>query len=151
MANTMQNPKDAASHTADKAKDTASNVADKARDMASSAMDKTREVASNAADKARDAASRVGQKADDMVGRAGNALESAAGSVRDHAPQSGVFGSAAGKVADTLESGGRYLREEGMTGMAEDLTDMVRRNPIPALLLGLGLGFLLGRALGGNS
>jgi ElaB/YqjD/DUF883 family membrane-anchored ribosome-binding protein len=141
MANMAQNTKDAASHMADKAKDAASSVADKARDVASSVADKTKDVAS-----------RVGQKADDMAGRAGSAMESAASTVREHAPQSGMFGSAASKVADTLESGGRYLREEGMTGLAEDVTDLIRRNPIPALLLGLGLGFLLGRALsGGNS
>jgi len=28
---------------------------------------------------------------------------------------------------------------------------MIRRNPIPALLLGLGVGFLLARALSSNS
>jgi ElaB/YqjD/DUF883 family membrane-anchored ribosome-binding protein len=140
MANTVQNVKDAAAHAADKAKD-----------AASSAMDKTREVASSVADKTKDMASRAGQKADDMAGRAGSALESAAGTVRDHAPQSGMLGTAAAKVADTLESGGRYLREEGMTGLAEDLTNMIRRNPIPALLLGLGVGFLLGRALSGSN
>jgi hypothetical protein len=140
MANTIQNTKDAAS-----------NVADKARDMASSAMDKTREVASNVADKARDAASTVGRKADDVAGKVGGGLESAAGAVRDHGPQSGMLGTAAGKVADTLEGTGRYLREEGVTGMAEDLTDLIRRNPIPALLLGLGVGYLLARALSSHS
>src|SRR5262249_25409360 len=116
MANTTQNIKDAAS-----------NVADKARDVASSAMDKTREVASNVADKARDMGSRVAQKADDVAGKVGSGLESAASSVRDHGPQSGMFGTAASKVADTIESTGRYLREEGVTGMAEDLTDLIRR------------------------
>jgi len=139
MANTAQNFKDTASHAADKAKD-----------VASTAMDKTREVASNVADKTKDFASKAGQKADDMVGRAGSAIESAANTVRDHAP-GGMLGSAANKVADTLEGGGRYLREEGISGMADDLTDMIRRNPIPALLLGLGVGFLLARALSSNS
>jgi len=140
MANTVQNAKDAAS-----------NMADKTKDMASTAMDKTREVASNVADKGKDMASRVGQKADDMAGRAGSALETAAGSVRDHGPQSGMLGTATSRVADAVENTGRYLREEGVTGLAEDLTDMVRRNPIPALLLGLGVGFLLARALSSNS
>jgi ElaB/YqjD/DUF883 family membrane-anchored ribosome-binding protein len=140
MANTIQNAKDAAA-----------NVADKAKDMASTAMDRTREVASNVADKSKDMASRVGQKADDVAGRAGSALESAAGTVRDHGPQSGMFGTATSRVADAVESTGRYLREEGVTGLAEDLTDMIRRNPIPALLLGLGVGFLLARALSSNS
>ena len=30
--------------------------------------------------------------------------------------------------------------------MADDLTDLIRRNPIPALLVGVGVGFLLARA-----
>jgi ElaB/YqjD/DUF883 family membrane-anchored ribosome-binding protein len=140
MANTVQNAREIASQAAERAKDTTSAMADKAKDVASSAMDRTRDMAS-----------RAGQKADDMAGRAGSAMESAAGTVREHAPQSGVLGSAAAKVADTLESGGRYLREEGVSGLAEDLTDLIRRNPIPALLLGLGVGFLLGRALGSRN
>jgi hypothetical protein len=36
-----------------------------------------------------------------------------------------------------------------MSGMASDLGDMIRRNPIPAVLIGLGLGYLLGRTLKG--
>jgi len=151
MANTMQNAKDAAANTADKAKDMASSAVDKGKDMASSAVDKTRDFASSVVDKTKDAASRAGQKADDVAGRAGGALETAAGKVRDYAPESGMLGSAANRVAESLESGGRYLREEGMTGLADDLTDMIRRNPIPALLVGLGVGFLLARALGGNN
>jgi len=27
------------------------------------------------------------------------------------------------------------------------MTEMIRRNPIPAVLLGVGLGFLIGRSL----
>jgi hypothetical protein len=27
--------------------------------------------------------------------------------------------------------------------MAEDLTDLIKRNPIPAVLIGVGIGFLL--------
>jgi hypothetical protein len=57
-----------------------------------------------------------------------------------------VLHNAASKVADTLDSGGRYLKEEGMTGMANDLTEMIKRNPIPALLVGVCLGVLIARA-----
>jgi hypothetical protein len=31
--------------------------------------------------------------------------------------------------------------------MAEDVTNLIRRNPIPALLIGIGAGFLLARAM----
>ena len=122
-------------------------MGEKAKDLASSAMDRTRETASAVADKGRDLASRAGQRADDMAGRAGDALQSAADKVRDYAPESGMFGSAASRVADSLESGGRYLREEGVTGLAEDVTDLIRRNPIPSLLVGLAVGYLVARAL----
>jgi hypothetical protein len=29
--------------------------------------------------------------------------------------------------------------------MMDDMTSLIKRNPIPALLLGLGVGFLIGR------
>ena len=35
--------------------------------------------------------------------------------------------------------------DQGFSGLAEDMTTMIRRNPIPALLIGFGLGFLLAR------
>jgi hypothetical protein len=57
------------------------------------------------------------------------------------------MGTAASKVADTLERGGRYLQEEGLSGIAGDVTDLIKRNPIPALLVGIGIGFLLAQAL----
>jgi hypothetical protein len=50
-------------------------------------------------------------------------------------------------MADTLERGGRYLEEEGLRGIGQDLTNVIRRNPIPALLLGIGIGFLIARSL----
>jgi hypothetical protein len=40
---------------------------------------------------------------------------------------------------------GQYLREEGMSGIMEDLEVLIRRYPLQALLLGAGFGFLLSR------
>jgi hypothetical protein len=51
-------------------------------------------------------------------------------------------------VAGALDSAGKYLQEEGVSGMAEDVTDMIRRHPIPALLVGIGIGYLLARVTG---
>jgi hypothetical protein len=48
-------------------------------------------------------------------------------------------------VASALDSSGRYLEEQGLSGMADDVTNLIRRNPIPAMLIGVGLGFLLAR------
>jgi len=35
--------------------------------------------------------------------------------------------------------------------MMDDMTSLIKRNPIPALLLGLGVGFLIGRVLSSRS
>jgi ElaB/YqjD/DUF883 family membrane-anchored ribosome-binding protein len=58
-----------------------------------------------------------------------------------------MLGSAAGYTASGLERTGRYIEEQGVSGMMDDLTDVIRRNPVPAVLIGLGVGFLIGRAL----
>jgi hypothetical protein len=73
-------------------------------------------------------------------------MKSLAGTIRDNAPRSGVLGDVSGSVASSLESGGRYLEEHGLSGMGKDMTEMIRRNPLPALLVGIGLGYLLARA-----
>jgi len=135
-----------ASGVADKARDVASNVVDRAKDTASNVADKARDMASNAADTARDWASTAGSRAEDAIGSVGSGMSSLAGTVREKLPHEGMMGTASEYVADALESGGRYLQDEGFRGMADDLTNMIRRNPIPALLVGVGLGYLLARS-----
>jgi len=61
-----------------------------------------------------------------------------------------VLGTPAQAVAAGLEKGGRYLEQEGLSGMMDDVTDLIRRNPVPALLIGMGIGFLVGRTLGSS-
>ena len=102
-------------------------------------------VVTKAGEMASSAATAVGEKAGQGVAAVGSGMESLAGTIREHAPQSGIMGTASTRVAETLESGGRYLREEGLKGMTEDLTDLIRKNPIPAVLMGIGFGFLLAR------
>jgi F0F1-type ATP synthase assembly protein I len=117
----------------------------KAQDVAGNVMDKAKQVASNVADKAKDVASAVGDKAESATHAVGSGMQSLAGTIRDKAPQGGVLGGAASGVAGALDSSGRYLEEQGLSGMAEDVTNLIRRNPIPAVLIGVGLGFLLAR------
>jgi len=50
---------------------------------------------------------------------------------------------AATTVSDTVTRAGQYLPE-----VPNGLADLIRRHPVPALMVGLGLGFLLGRSLG---
>jgi len=129
----------------DKAQNVAGNVADKARDAASTVADKARDVASTVGHKASDAASMVGHKADDAACSVGHGMQSFAGTLREKLPHEGMMGSASSTLADTIDRGGRYLEEEGLSGVAEDLTNLVRRHPIPSVLIALGVGFCIAR------
>jgi len=120
-------------------------TAGKAQDQASNLLDKAKQAAGAVADKARDVASNLGHKAENATESVGSGMQSLAGTLRDKAPHGGFLGGAASGVAGALDSSGRYLEEQGLSGMAEDVTNMIRRNPIPAVLLGVGLGFLLAR------
>ena len=117
-----------------------------AADTAAAVGQKASEAASSVSDKAGQVASTVGQKAEAAASTVGSGMQSLAGAIRDKGPHGGVAGSVTSGVADKLESGGRYLEEHGLSGIGKDMTEVIRRNPLPALLLGIGLGFLLARA-----
>lgn len=55
--------------------------------------------------------------------------------------------SAAHRTGDALASGAEYVREHDVADMMDDLLDLVRNNPGPALLCAAALGFVLGRAV----
>jgi hypothetical protein len=144
MANTpnvMKNKNEDKSGTHDEG-----NAWDKAKDVASSVTEKARDVASSVAEKAGNVASKVGQKAEDATCAVGGGMKSLAETIRVHSPESGMLKSASTGVANTLESAGKYLQEEGLHGIGHDLTDLVRRNPIPAILVGVAVGYLVARA-----
>lgn len=101
--------------------------------------------ASNVATKAKDAATYVGNKAEAATQSVGAGMESLGGAIREHEPMQGTLHNAGEAVADKLEGGGRYLEQHGLKGIGEDLTALIRGNPIPALLIGVGVGILLAR------
>jgi hypothetical protein len=77
----------------------------------------------------------------------GETMGSLADAIREKAPHEGAMGTAATAVANKLGAAGSYLQEKKVDHMVGDLTGMIRRYPIPALLIGLGIGYLLaGRA-----
>ena len=60
---------------------------------------------------------------------------------------SDVVNTATEYAQEAWESGSRYWQEHSVKDMADDLAGVIRRNPIPALLVGIGLGFILARSL----
>lgn len=143
MASATQNAKDLVGN----AKDLVGNLADKARETEGHVADRMKDFASQGADRAKDFGKSATNMADSATAKVGSGVESMADKLRDSAPREGMVHNAAAKVADTLERSGRYLQEEGITGMADDLTNVIKRNPIPAVLIGIGVGYLIAHAL----
>jgi len=123
------------------------DIKDKAVEGAREAKDAAKSVAQNVASTAQNVAGKIGDKADDATAAAGRGIQSMADTIREHTPDSGYIGGAARAVSDTIASGGRYLEHEKLSGAMEDFTDVIRSHPVPALLLAMGVGFLLGRAM----
>jgi len=151
MANTTQNPKgnqeNRSNPTMEKAKDVASQAYDKAKDVAGQAYDKAKDTASSVGGMVSNAASQVGKTAENLTSSAASGLRNLGDTIRENAPHEGMLGNASQAVANSLRDSGRYLEEAGLSGIGEDLTEMIRRNPVPAVLVGVGIGFLLGRVL----
>lgn len=128
----------AATSVMEKAKETASDVGERLRDAAGSVQDMAR--------KAGDVASNVGQKTGETVSSVGSQMRNLAGTIRQSAPNEGLIGSAASTVAEGLEAGGRYLEEETLSNLSREATDLIRRYPLQAMLVGIGIGYLMARA-----
>jgi hypothetical protein len=107
---------------------------------------KSHDMAAYVGHKAEDAASYVDEKTKEASAAVGSGLRSLGDTVRERAPEGGIAGNASAAVSDTLESSGRYLQEEGLRGMADDVTNLIRRYPIIALLIGVAGGLLVVRA-----
>jgi uncharacterized protein YjbJ (UPF0337 family) len=144
---TTTSKKDQAQEHVERAKDAAGGVADKVKEVASNVGQAAGNAASAVGQTAGNVATTIGHKAEDATAAAGRGMQNLGSTVRDKAPESGFLNTAADKVAGGLESAGKYLEDKNLSGMAEDLTGMIRRNPIPALLIGIGLGFLLARTM----
>lgn len=133
------------------AEEVAAYVGRKAEDAASFVGRKAENATLYVGHKAEDAASYVGQKTGEASAAVGSGLRSLGDTVRSSGPEGGVAASASAAVADTLESSGRYLQEEGLNDMVEDITRLIRRYPIPALVIGAVAGYLTGKAMSPRS
>jgi len=120
-----------------------------------STMGGVAETARNIAGQAGQAATSAMSGLKDQAGNAGAAVASGmsnlAGTIREHVPGQGMLGSVGSTVADSLESSGQYLSEHGLGDIASDVSTLVRRNPIPAMLICVGIGFCLGSLMSSSS
>jgi hypothetical protein len=124
----------------------ATEVKQQAKEAASGLADKARDAAATAAHTAGNVASAIGERASDATSSVGSGMKSLAGTIREKAPHSGMMGTAASSVADALETSGRYLQQHGLGDMCADVANLIRRNPFPAVFVGIGIGYLFARA-----
>lgn len=120
----------------DKARDAARDATETARESATGVVDRAREMAGNVADKTRDAVSTAADTARDWATGAVDAVK-----------ESGPVRKANEYVSEAWETGSRYIHDHNLKDITEDVAGIIRRNPIPALLVGIGLGFVLARSL----
>jgi uncharacterized protein YjbJ (UPF0337 family) len=82
----------------------------------------------------------------DGLESAQGAVSTAATAVADGLESAqGAISTAATAVAGGVESASSYLQERKFEEMATDLTALIRQYPVPSLLVGVGLGYLLAR------
>lgn len=123
-------------------------AAEKAREAAASAGEMVGHAASAVGAIATHAVSDVGRKADDLAANAGVGIQGLGDQLMQNAPQSGVLGSASQAVGKSVVQSGKYIEESKLSGMTEDVAQLVQRNPITAVVIAIGLGWFIGRKLG---
>jgi hypothetical protein len=150
MADVMTTAKnkiqEAGNSAAQAANSAANTTAEGVRNAANYVADQAKELANNASKGVACAGSFLDTKADEATHALGGGLKAAGDAIRQNAPHDGRIGQASSAVAQGLADTGDYIEREGVKGIGNDLVCLIKRNPIPALLVGIGLGFLVARA-----
>ncbi|WP_373653297.1 hypothetical protein [Schlesneria sp. DSM 10557] len=106
------------------------------RDAAGNVIEQVKDAGTNAY-------SAVEGKAEELSGSLSSGLKATARSIREHGPQEGTLGAATSAVAQTFSNSANFLDNQGLKGVCSDVTSLISRNPIPAFLMSVGIGFLL--------
>jgi ElaB/YqjD/DUF883 family membrane-anchored ribosome-binding protein len=143
-------------------------VTDRARDLAGNAKDKladsARDLAGNAKDKLADVGSSVREGASNAKNKLADALEAGADRLRHRGGHGELSGSSAGGTADVsissdgtsevsnrvaggLKASADWLRQADVDTLRMGVERQVKEHPGRTLLVALGLGYLLGRAV----
>jgi ElaB/YqjD/DUF883 family membrane-anchored ribosome-binding protein len=91
-----------------------------------------------------DLSRRASRKAEQIRTSAAEGLDSAASAMQTGGAR--VAG-AAQRAGEALASGADYVRAHDARDMMDDLKEIIRSNPGPALLAAAALGFIVGRAV----
>jgi hypothetical protein len=113
-----------------------------------SASEATGQMVETAKQKADQVVGQVSATADAGIDRAATGLDRAAEMLRERAgAQGGSMESMATVAADKLDAAAHYLQGKDSESVIADLEALVRRRPTESVLVALGIGFLLSKAL----
>ncbi len=115
-------------------------------DAADYVMDQVKEVGSNALA----ARTFLDKKAGEASTAIGDGLKSAARTIRQNGPHDARLGQATLAVAQTFSNSANYLDGPGLKGTVNDISNVIGKNPVSAVMIGVGMGFLLGRTVAKN-
>lgn len=146
MADAVTNTKNRMQEAGGATAQAATSAMEGVKSTANYVADQAKEMASNASKSAANVGSYLDSKAEDATCAIGGGLKAAGQAIRQNAPQEGRLGQASSAIAQTLNETGEYVEREGLEGIGKDLAALVKRNPIPSLIIGIGLGFLVARA-----
>lgn len=118
-------------------------------DRASAAASETTgNMVETAKQKADQVVGQVSATADAGIDRAATGLDRAAEMLRDRASgQGGSMESVATVAAERLDAAAHYLQGKDSETLIAELEALVRRRPTESLLVALGIGFLLSKAM----
>lgn len=121
---------------------------DKAKDAVASLGQMASHAASAAGGLASRAACDAGSSADQLVAEAGAEIQHLGDRLGRSLPHAGMLGSASQSLAEAVQHGGEYLEDQKLSGIAKDVTSLIRRNPIPSVLISIGIGWFFARRTG---
>jgi ElaB/YqjD/DUF883 family membrane-anchored ribosome-binding protein len=113
---------------------------------AEAVRDKATQVAEDVKDKAQQVGMQVAEKADAATTTVGEKIADVAQTLREQAPESGPVAQVASSAAQTMERAGSYLQQQDLAAMRADVEQLIRQHPLEAVLIGVGVGYLIGRS-----
>jgi hypothetical protein len=146
-AEALEKFKDAGAEAVDKAKEVGAETFAKVKEAGAQVLGKAKEAVGSVGDMAVETASAVGKKADDVTASAGHEIKEFGETIGKKGPHEGFAGQASQAVADTIMTSGKYIEDAKLSGMAHDVENVIKTHPIPSLLICLGIGFCIGRAM----
>ena len=125
-------------------------LADQATDIATKAKESISDTAKTVKDKTQEFGRAAVTKIEENRVSAAGALHNAATSLHDNAAKLPNGPDMAHSAAEKVDAVAGYLQGHDTKQMMADVEAVVKKNPVPSLLIAGALGFLMGRAFRNN-